>query len=75
MSVFYKVPILLIEFDQNKSFSLQAVADMRENIRVTDLSSKLVLLTLAFPKLRIIWSSSPHETAKIFSELKVAILI
>ncbi|KAL7330954.1 DNA repair protein RAD16, variant 2 [Mucor circinelloides] len=70
MSVFYKTPILLIEFDQNKSFSLQAVSDMRENIRVTDLSSKLVLLTLAFPKLRIIWSSSPHETAKIFSELK-----
>ncbi|GAN08149.1 DNA repair endonuclease XPF [Mucor ambiguus] len=70
MSAFYKTPILLIEFDQNKSFSLQAVSDMRENIRVTDLSSKLVLLTLAFPKLRIIWSSSPHETSKIFSELK-----
>ncbi|KAI8638095.1 hypothetical protein BD408DRAFT_485756 [Parasitella parasitica] len=70
MSVSYKIPILLIEFDENKSFSLQAVADMRETIRVTALSSKLVLLTLAFPKLRIIWSSSPHETAKVFSELK-----
>lgn len=44
---------------------------MKENIRVTDISSKLVLLTLAFPKLRIIWSSSPHETAKIFLDLKV----
>ncbi|CEP16749.1 hypothetical protein [Parasitella parasitica] len=70
MSVSYKTPILLIEFDENKSFSLQA--DIKENIRATDLSSKLVLLTLHFPKLRIIWSSSPHETAKIFSELKKA---
>ncbi|KAI8372162.1 hypothetical protein BD560DRAFT_369424 [Blakeslea trispora] len=70
MSLYYTMPILLIEFDQNKSFSLQAVSEMKENIRMTDLSSKLVMLTLAFPKLRIIWSSSPHETAKIFSELK-----
>lgn len=44
---------------------------MKENIRVTDISSKLVLLTIAFPKLRIIWSSSPHETAKVFRDLKV----
>ncbi|KAI9476071.1 MAG: hypothetical protein EXX96DRAFT_575678, partial [Benjaminiella poitrasii] len=70
MSLYYKMPILLIEFDENKTFSLQGVSDLRENIRATDLSSKLVLLTLAFPKLRIIWSSSPHETAKIFLELK-----
>ncbi|OBZ86984.1 DNA repair protein rad16 [Choanephora cucurbitarum] len=70
MSLYYTMPILLIEFDQNKSFSLQAVSEMKENIRMTDLSSKLVMLALAFPKLRIIWSSSPHETAKIFSELK-----
>ncbi|KAI9337340.1 hypothetical protein BD770DRAFT_422590 [Pilaira anomala] len=71
MSAHYKIPILLIEFDENKSFSLQSVSVMKENIRVTDISSKLVLLTLAFPKLRIIWSSSPHETAKIFLDLKV----
>ncbi|KAK2871836.1 hypothetical protein FQN49_002779 [Arthroderma sp. PD_2] len=30
----------------------------------------LVLLTLAFPRLKIIWSSSPHQTAEIFAELK-----
>jgi DNA excision repair protein ERCC-4 len=29
-----------------------------------------VLLTLAFPKLRIIWSSSPYATADIFTEFK-----
>ncbi|GAA5808344.1 hypothetical protein MFLAVUS_001734 [Mucor flavus] len=70
MSAHYKIPILLIEFDQNKSFSLQSLSDMKDNLRITDTSSKLVLLTLAFPKLRIIWSSSPNETAKIFLELK-----
>lgn len=34
------------------------------------LLSKLQLLTLHFPKLRIIWSPSPHATAELFEELK-----
>lgn len=29
------------------------------------------MLTLAFPRLRIIWSSSPHATAEIFNDLKL----
>jgi DNA excision repair protein ERCC-4 len=36
----------------------------------TDLSSKLVLLTLSFPRLRIIWSSSAYATSDIFADLK-----
>jgi DNA excision repair protein ERCC-4 len=32
---------------------------------------KLVLLTLTFPRLRIIWSSSPYATAEIFNDLKL----
>jgi ERCC4-type nuclease len=44
---------------------------MNQNVRESDLSSKLVLLTLSFPKLRIIWSSNPNETATVFEELKV----
>ncbi|KAG0182633.1 hypothetical protein DFQ29_002965 [Apophysomyces sp. BC1021] len=70
MTMYYKTPILLIEFEENKSFSLQSLSDMKDNIATTDISTKLVLLTLSFPKLRIIWSSSPHETAAIFTELK-----
>ena len=31
---------------------------------------KLVLLTLTFPRVRIIWSSSPYATADIFNDLK-----
>ncbi|CDH49119.1 mus38-like protein [Lichtheimia corymbifera JMRC:FSU:9682] len=70
MCLHYKTPILLIEFDEGKSFSLQNLSDMKDTIVATDLSSKLVLLTLTFPKVKLIWSSSPHETAAVFKELK-----
>ncbi|KAK0729780.1 hypothetical protein B0H67DRAFT_596102 [Lasiosphaeris hirsuta] len=80
MFAHYKSPMLLIEFDQNKSFTLEPFADLsgsmssvsaaRAGDAGNDLHSKMVLLTLAFPKLRIIWSSSPYETAEIFERLK-----
>ncbi|KAL1792416.1 hypothetical protein ACET3X_008923 [Alternaria dauci] len=74
----YKHPMLLIEFDQNKSFTLEPFTDFsagsaasaNASATTPDLQSKLVMLTLAFPRLRIIWSSSPYQTAEIFSELK-----
>jgi DNA excision repair protein ERCC-4 len=34
------------------------------------IQSKLVLLMLHFPRVRIIWSSSPYGTADIFNDLK-----
>ncbi|KAF9930842.1 hypothetical protein FBU30_011209 [Linnemannia zychae] len=70
MRVHYSRPVLLIEFDEDKSFSLQDKADIRADISVTEISSKLVLLTLAFPELRIIWSSSVYQTVEIFEDLK-----
>lgn len=70
----YKYPMLLIEFDQNKSFTLDPFADHTSSLNSasnpSDLQSKIVLLTLAFPRLKIIWSSSPYQTAEIFNELK-----
>jgi DNA excision repair protein ERCC-4 len=71
----YKNPMLLMEFDQSKSFTLEPFSDMQApaNSAISgapDLQSKIVLLTLAFPRLRIIWSSSPYQTAEIFEELK-----
>ncbi|KAF2201351.1 DNA repair protein [Delitschia confertaspora ATCC 74209] len=75
----YKSPMLLIEFDQNKSFTLEPFSDLSSAASYTsaagltvapDLQSKIVMLTLAFPRLRIIWSSSPYQTAEIFQELK-----
>jgi DNA excision repair protein ERCC-4 len=35
------------------------------------LQSKIVLLTLTFPRLRIIWASSPYAAADIFNDLKL----
>ncbi|KAK0308535.1 DNA repair protein RAD16 [Friedmanniomyces endolithicus] len=71
----YKSPMLLIEFDAQKAFTLEPFADLSNTIGTSsmvgnDLQSKLVLLCLAFPRLRIIWSSSPYQTAEIFLELK-----
>ena len=74
----YKDAMLLIEFDAGKSFTLEPFADLSASssgasaLRDSDLQSKLVVLTLAFPRLRIIWSSSPYQTAEIFEELKRA---
>ncbi|KAI7976545.1 hypothetical protein EIK77_005674 [Talaromyces pinophilus] len=93
----YKNPLLLIEFDQNKSFTFDAFASASlpstsflsdyvftssgnpasasSSSLVNPSTPKsaqhmLVLLTLAFPRLKIIWSSSPYQTAEIFAELK-----
>ena len=71
----YKYPMLLIEFDQNKSFTLDTfgtdhtAASLKPD-NPSDLQSKIALLTLAFPRLKVIWSSSPYQTAEIFEELK-----
>jgi len=75
----YKSPMLLIEFSRDKSFTLEPFADLTASgsaaskaamLDSPDLQGKLVMLTLAFPRLRIIWSSDPYQTAQIFEELK-----
>ncbi|KAF8959813.1 hypothetical protein BDZ97DRAFT_1836010 [Flammula alnicola] len=91
MTAYYKYPILLIEFEEDKAFSLDIIADMKTygkasgskyptkkqgvqsdqpNYASPTIQSKLVLLTLSFPKVRIIWSSSPYATSEIFNDLK-----
>ncbi|KAI5960873.1 rad16 [Candida theae] len=84
----YDLPVLLIEFDENKSFSLEtfteskfiktraslnkstmASASLDSKLRHS-LQSQILSLLYSFPKLKIIWSSSPYETAQIFLELK-----
>ncbi|KAI0475917.1 DNA repair endonuclease XPF [Xylariaceae sp. FL0804] len=94
----YRSAVLLIEFDANKSFTLEPFADLSGSLRSVrppppgggggdaagggggggggahhhqpDLQGKIVLLTLAFPRLRVVWSSSPHQTAETFEALK-----
>lgn len=108
MSVHYKQPILLIEFEEHKSFSLEVnicictsislmltkepqttaaeaktyakpsgkypqskkKGNMEKDFSPT-IQSKIVLLTLTFPRVRIIWSSSPYATSEIFNDLKM----
>ncbi|XP_007950002.1 DNA repair endonuclease XPF [Orycteropus afer afer] len=70
MSRYYKRPVLLIEFDPSKPFSLVSRGAFHQEISSSDISSKLTLLTLHFPRLRILWCPSPHATAELFEELK-----
>ncbi|GMH40938.1 hypothetical protein BSKO_08842 [Bryopsis sp. KO-2023] len=70
MSRHYKTPVLLIEFEQDKQFALQSDQDLGQDILPTNIVSKIVLLALHFPKLRIVWSRSLHATAEIFASLK-----
>ncbi|EDO15027.1 hypothetical protein Kpol_1007p11 [Vanderwaltozyma polyspora DSM 70294] len=85
MAKYYKFPTLLIEFDEDQSFSLEPFAEKRsyrrnESSTVHQISStlsqfeiqmKLSKLALKFPNLKIIWSSSPLQTVNIILELKL----
>ncbi|XP_072312281.1 DNA repair endonuclease XPF [Eucyclogobius newberryi] len=70
MTRYYKKPVLLIEFDPAKPFSLMSRAEFSKEISSNDVSSKLTLLTIHFPRLRILWCPSPHATAELFEDLK-----
>ncbi|KAK8957692.1 DNA repair endonuclease UVH1 [Platanthera zijinensis] len=70
MSRYYKIPVLLIEFSQDKSFSFQSPNDLGDDVSPTSIISKLSLLVLHFPRLRLVWSRSLHATAEIFVSLK-----
>ncbi|CAL9181842.1 unnamed protein product [Musa hybrid cultivar] len=70
MSRYYRMPVLLIEFSQDKSFSFQSASDIGDDVSPTSIISKLSLLVLHFPRLRLVWSRNVHATAEIFSSLK-----
>ncbi|XP_019886917.2 DNA repair endonuclease XPF [Ooceraea biroi] len=70
MTRHYAKPMLLIEFDQNKPFCFQGNYYGSRDFQNSTITTKLQLLTLHFPKLKIIWSPSPHATAQLFEELK-----
>uniref|UniRef100_T1HKQ6 DNA repair endonuclease XPF n=1 Tax=Rhodnius prolixus TaxID=13249 RepID=T1HKQ6_RHOPR len=70
MTRYYSKPILLIEFDEKKPFVLQGRYYLSSDASSNDIRSKLQLLTLHFPRLRIVWSPSPFATAQLFHELK-----
>ena len=87
MCLHYMTPVLLIEFAEGKNFGFGFSKDVNADTSKSkpsgnrgtqggfgdgnELNSKLTLLALTFPKLRIVWSSSPSATAEIFEDLKV----
>ncbi|CCU97573.1 unnamed protein product [Malassezia sympodialis ATCC 42132] len=76
MSTHYVHPILLIEFDQERAYTLATLGDNKDTHRrfttpqELSVQAKLVLLTLSFPRLRLVWSSSPYASVEIISDLK-----
>lgn len=70
MTRHYSKPMLLIEFDHKKPFALQGRYYLSNDVSANDISSKLILLTMHFPRLRLVWSPSPYATAQLFEELK-----
>lgn len=70
MCRYYKRPVLLIEFTQNQPFSLQGKHLPISETSSQNFVSKLILLTMHFPRLRLLWCQSPYATAEIFDILK-----
>ncbi|CAF3786827.1 unnamed protein product [Rotaria magnacalcarata] len=72
MTRFYKKPMLLIEFDQKQAFHLANKQRYNSSSEFSshDITSKLALLTMHFPKLKILWCPSPHTSAELFEDLK-----
>ncbi len=69
MSQNYEVPVLLIEFAAEKKFMLQLADDIGDDISTKNITTKLSMLVLHFPRLRILWSRSPLQTVDLFEKL------
>ncbi|KIM73439.1 hypothetical protein PILCRDRAFT_829181, partial [Piloderma croceum F 1598] len=74
MSVHYKQPA----FAKVKSYAKASEYPQKKTAGPSEteqqsptIQHKLVLLGLSFPRVRIIWSSSPFATAEIFNDLKL----
>ena len=73
MTRHYKRSILLIEFDEHLPFNLRNKIGYRRfgTAESQDALPKLVLLTITFPQLKLIWSPSPQFSAEMFEYLKI----
>ena len=68
MTRYYECPILLIEFDPSKPFTF--LDELSGEIEYKNVISKLALLVITFPKLRLLWCKSSHATGEVFADLK-----
>lgn len=49
---------------------MQSASDIGDDVSLNSIISKLSLLVLHFPRLRIVWSRSLFATAEVFASLK-----
>ncbi|AGO10642.1 AaceriAFR456Cp [[Ashbya] aceris (nom. inval.)] len=83
MAKYYDLPTLLLEFDDNESFSLEPFGErgyttttsstihpISNKLMQEEIQLELAKLVLRFPNLKIIWSSSPLQTVNIILDLK-----
>jgi len=70
MTKHYAKAALLIEFDEGRAFSLRATNDVPRDIQQHSIISRMVLLTLHFPTLAILWARSPHASVDLCLALK-----
>jgi DNA excision repair protein ERCC-4 len=70
MTRYYSKAILLIEFDQNRSFNFKGRYMISRETNDAEIMEKIQILTIHFPKLRLVWSPTPYATAQLFEELK-----
>lgn len=66
----YRSPVLLIEFDRKKPFCLLAKGELTPDINARHIMSRLAVLCIHFPTVRIVWSRDSHMTSSIFLALK-----
>ena len=66
MCRYYACPVLMIESREGECLCL----DKSAQGTTQDIGSKLVLLTIHFPQLRICWCENPQMAAELFDRLK-----
>ena len=70
MARHYRSPVLLIEFDRRRPFSLLSKGELGAEISSRHIMARLVLLCIHFPQLRLLWSRDSHATSSLFLLLK-----
>lgn len=70
MSRSYAKPVLLVELAENAALSLSEGGDLGDEVSVKATMSKLALLVMHFPDLRLVWSRGGRQTAALFRMLK-----
>jgi DNA excision repair protein ERCC-4 len=67
---YYKLPALLIEVLLDNPFLLLQGQEIPSQILGTHIISRLALLILHFPTVRLLWAHGPYNTTSIFTMLK-----